>query len=49
MAEGRQPVFDLRGKTALITGADGVLGRAVAERAESLGASLLLASRQNKL
>jgi NAD(P)-dependent dehydrogenase (short-subunit alcohol dehydrogenase family) len=38
-------VFDLHGKTALITGADGVLGRAVAERAHSLGASLLLASR----
>ncbi len=39
-------MFDLRGKTALITGADGVLGRAVAERARSLGASLLLASRR---
>ena len=46
MAEGRDPVFDLQGKTALVTGADGVLGRAVAERAASLGAGLLLASRR---
>lgn len=37
-------MFDLRGKTALITGANGALGRAVADRAQSLGAALLLAS-----
>jgi NAD(P)-dependent dehydrogenase (short-subunit alcohol dehydrogenase family) len=39
-------VFDLRGKTVLITGANGALGGAVAARAQSLGASLLLASRR---
>jgi len=38
-------VFDLRGKTVLVTGANGALGSAVADRAQSLGASLLLASR----
>jgi len=39
-------VFDLRGKTVLVTGANGALGGAVAARAQSLGASLLLASRR---
>jgi len=38
-------MLDLSGKTALITGANGVLGRAVAQRAAELGASLLLAGR----
>lgn len=39
-------VFDLQGKTVLITGASGALGSAVAARAHSLGASLLLAGRR---
>jgi NAD(P)-dependent dehydrogenase (short-subunit alcohol dehydrogenase family) len=39
-------VFDLKGKTALITGASGALGFAVAARAQALGASLLLAGRR---
>jgi NAD(P)-dependent dehydrogenase (short-subunit alcohol dehydrogenase family) len=39
-------VFDLKGKTALISGASGALGRAVAARAQALGASLLLADRR---
>lgn len=38
-------MLDLSGKKALITGANGVLGRAVAQRAAELGASLLLAGR----
>ena len=38
-------MFDLTGKTALVTGANGALGRAVAARAAALGASLLLADR----
>lgn len=36
-------MIDLAGKAALITGANGALGRAVADRAEALGARLLLA------
>jgi len=36
---------DLAGRTVLITGANGALGRAVADRAGALGASLVLASR----
>ncbi len=39
-------MFDLQGKTALVTGANGALGRAVAARAQALGASLLLASHR---
>jgi NAD(P)-dependent dehydrogenase (short-subunit alcohol dehydrogenase family) len=38
-------MIDLTGKTALITGANGTLGRAVAARAQALGAKLLLADR----
>lgn len=38
-------MIDLTGKTALVTGANGALGRAVAARAQSLGANLLLAGR----
>ena len=38
-------MIDLSGKTALITGANGVLGRAAAIRAQALGARLLLADR----
>lgn len=36
---------DLAGRTVLITGANGILGRAVAGRAAALGASLVLAGR----
>jgi NAD(P)-dependent dehydrogenase (short-subunit alcohol dehydrogenase family) len=38
-------MIDLTGKTILITGANGALGQAVADRAAALGASLILASR----
>lgn len=38
-------MIDLSGRTALITGANGALGRAVASRAAALGARLLLAGR----
>jgi NAD(P)-dependent dehydrogenase (short-subunit alcohol dehydrogenase family) len=38
-------MIDLTGKTVLITGANGAVGRAVADRAAALGASLILASR----
>jgi NAD(P)-dependent dehydrogenase (short-subunit alcohol dehydrogenase family) len=38
-------VINLLGKTVLVTGANGILGRAVADKAASLGASLLLADR----
>ncbi len=38
-------MIDLTGRTALITGANGILGRAVATKAQALGASLLLADR----
>ena len=38
-------MIDLTGRTVLITGANGALGRAVADRAAALGASLILASR----
>jgi len=38
-------MIDLSGKTVLITGANGVLGRAAATRSQALGARLLLADR----
>jgi NAD(P)-dependent dehydrogenase (short-subunit alcohol dehydrogenase family) len=39
-------MIDYAGKTVLITGANGALGRAVADRAGALGASLILVGRQ---
>ncbi len=48
MSDPRQPLFDLTGKVAVVTGSSRGIGRAIAERMAEHGAKLVISSRKQE-